>query len=66
MLRSMSCMQDHGEYLLGHTHLGSAKLTNPRSTHANDWVLVGNAFNSAVINFLTLTFRGTAAVYAFL
>ena len=46
----------------------SSLLFKPHSnTLSHDfWVLVGNAFNSAVVNCLTLTFRATVAVCAFL
>ena len=48
----------------------SSLLFKPHSnmlSHVIDfWVLVGNAFNSAAVNCLTLTFRDTAAVCAFL
>ena len=40
--------------------------SHPNTLSHDFWVLVGNAFNSAVVNCLTLTFRGTAAVCAFL
>ena len=48
--------------------LFSSLLFKPHSNMLSHdfWVLVGNAFNSAVVNCLTLTFMGTAAVCAFL